>query len=148
MIETHYQKGMRLVSLAASGKPEDILKCLEDGANIHFENDRALLAAAITGHFENVKVLVEKGANVGAAYSAALLYAAKRGDHDVVEFLIARGAKIEDVLQHHKKEVDQACREALYHPQSQKLHDDFEASRRKIKDKVQSRKKPKLKKDL
>lgn len=142
-----FTKGVELVAAAAAGSKDDVLKCLEAGANIHHENDLALRAAAMMGNFENVALLVEKGANVRAFYSEALLFAAKRADYEIVEFLIAKGADVEEVIRHHKKDVDQNCRAALEHPISRLLSAEFEKDRRKIAGKIKSRKKPGFKPD-
>ncbi len=148
MMKSYLEKAALLVASAATGNPEDVRKCLADGANIHHENDLPLRAAAIMGNFENVKFLVEKGADVKAAHSEALLYAAKRGDHEIVAFLIAQGASIADVLQHHKADVDPECRKSLELPQSQKLRTEFEQNHRQLKDKLKTRKRPYFKRDV
>lgn len=120
--------GLQLVTAAATGALDMVKLALAGGTDVHFDDDLALRSAAFTGNLETVKYLVEKGANVQASGNEALLYAAKRRDTEIVEFLLEKGASIDNMMIHHRKEMDQDSFETLDKYNSARLREAFEKS--------------------
>lgn len=125
--------GLQLVTAAATGALDMVRLTLSSGADIHFDDDLALRSAAFTGNFETLKCLLESGANAQAAGNEALLYAAKRKEGHAVGLLLSKGASIDDMLRHHRAEVDEDALETLNAFQEAKLSAAFEKSMAALK---------------
>jgi ankyrin repeat protein len=132
MTEQEREDGLMLVTAAACGIYETVDDSLKRGVSIHFDDDLPLRSAALMGNVDMVEYLVAKGANVQASNNEALLYAAKRQDDGMVKYLLSKGADIDNMLRHHKTELNQDCLDTLDKYQSQKLREAFEKNFAKL----------------
>lgn len=132
MTEQEREDGLQLVTAAACGIYEAVDESLQKGVSIHFDDDLPLRSASLIGNTDMVKYLVDRGANVQAAGNEALLFAAKRQDDRTVEYLLSKGADIDNMLRHHKAELNQDCLDTLDKYQSQKLREAFERNFAKL----------------
>jgi ankyrin repeat protein len=125
--------GLQLVTAAATGALEMVKLTLEAGTDIHFDDDLALRSAAFTGNLETLRYLTEKGANVQAGGNEALFYAAKRRETETVEYLLSKGARVDDMMKHHKGELDEECLATLDKYRSNRLSEAFEKNFSRLK---------------
>jgi ankyrin repeat protein len=126
MIDEKAEAGRDLVTAAAMGVTETAEAVLKKGADVRYDNDMALRTAALMGNAEMVRFLVDKGGDPKAEHSQALLYAARRQDEATVAFLVSRGADIQDMMQHHAKDMDKEGFETIDKFQSRQLREVFE----------------------
>lgn len=132
MTEQENEDGLQLVTAAACGIYEAVDESLKKGVSIHFQDDLPMRSASLVGNTEMVQYLVERGANVQAANNEALLFAAKRQDDATVKYLLSKGADIDNMLRHHKAELNQDCLDTLDKYQSDKLRAAFEKNFAKL----------------
>lgn len=86
-----------LCSYAESGKKNNVLNQLKNGADIHYNKDYALRMASLYGHLEVVKTLLDynsKNYNKQFDFEFALLWSSRNGYLDIVIALIKAGAKL------------------------------------------------------
>ena len=88
----------QLIMLAEKGDTENVLKLLEEGANINTTDGNgrtAVLAATYSNKVETVKVLIQKGADINIRdnnLENVLLHAGAKGLLDIVKLAIDAGA--------------------------------------------------------
>ncbi|WP_249716478.1 ankyrin repeat domain-containing protein [Paenibacillus sp. J31TS4] len=87
-----------LISSAEKGNTDDVLKLLQDGADIDATDERgrtAVMAATYNNQADTVKALIEKGADINIrdhSLNNVLLYAGAEGFLEIVKLAIDAGA--------------------------------------------------------
>ncbi|WP_249315854.1 ankyrin repeat domain-containing protein [Bacillus sp. FJAT-49711] len=88
----------QFISSAEKGDTENVLKLLEDGANINATDDlgrTAVLAATYNNNVDTVKALIQKGADINIRdnkLNNVILYAGAEGLLEIVKLAIDAGA--------------------------------------------------------
>jgi ankyrin repeat protein len=81
-------------SAEKGGSAEDVIRLLQEGADVHFHDDDALLYALTHGRLDIAKILVQHGANVNAKRGTFLAQASANGNVEMLQLLLDNGAEI------------------------------------------------------
>ena len=84
----------KLITASKSGRLDQVIIAVNNGADIHARNDESLRYASIHGHLDAVKYLISQGADIHARDNYSLRMASVSGYLDVVKYLVEQGADI------------------------------------------------------
>ena len=84
----------KLITALKSGRLDQVIIAVKNGADIHANNDASLRNASAYGQLDIVKYLVEQGADIHANDDESLRNASAYGQLDVVKYLVEQGADI------------------------------------------------------
>lgn len=83
-----------LIMYSKLGNLKNVIKCLNNDADIHYKNDLAFRWAVHKNHYTVVKVLIKRGADIESSDNDAIRYASYLGYLDIVKLLIQNGVNI------------------------------------------------------
>ncbi|AQN68731.1 ankyrin repeat protein [Saudi moumouvirus] len=85
----HHRSDSSLRYLCKTGCLEEVIFCVNLGANIHAHNNHSIRLAAEYGHLDVVKYLVENRARIDSCDQYALRFASKNGQLDIVKYIMS-----------------------------------------------------------